>query len=701
MLAYARETVARRRSGTAAASGCAGGRRSALLRALGSSPAAAAATLREPRRQRGRADASRRPTRSAGAPCSTRPATRTPRASTSRPARDRARTTTPERRSAAAARRSPARPRGLAGEQRREARRRRSSSSRSSSSDGFNPIVFCRFIPTADYVADAPARRARQEASRSTAVTGTLAAGRARGSAIAELGDARAARARRDRLPQRGHQPPGRTSTPSSTTTSPGTRPATSSARAASTASASSATPVRVVTYYGADNQIDGIVLDVLLRKHQRDPRRRSASRCRCPVDTERGRRGDPRGRRCCAAATTSAHRAARPASTRSASRARASCTASGTHAAEREKRSRTVFAQHAIKPDEVAASSTRRATRSAPAPTSQRFVTRRAARRTAAASPNGAAARLIADLAEVPRRAARRASATAADAATRFELRPRRRCADLDAHPPGRRRRSPPTSLDTALDPHGRAAAPRAAASIRTRAVATRTTLLLVRFRFHLTVTPRDRRPARAARRGRRRSLAFAGAPDEPDLARRRATAERCSRAEPDGNVAPEQARELVAARRSTASPSSSPHLDRGRASARRRAARRAPRASARRATAQAVTYARRAAAPARRARRLRLPAGRRGLSRCDCARPLFQTIRTEGGLLPADLLQRIADGDTDARRAARRRLPPRAGRAARRGDHPLVEPAGRRLGAFFDEARDAAAGGRPRRHG
>ncbi len=59
------------------------------------------------------------------------------------------------------------------------------------------------------------------------------------------------------------------TSTPSSTTTWPGTPPATSSARAASTASANGPTTVRAVTLYGRDNQIDGIVLDVLLRKHE------------------------------------------------------------------------------------------------------------------------------------------------------------------------------------------------------------------------------------------------------------------------------------------------------------------------------------------------------------------------------------------------------------------------------------------------
>ena len=59
-------------------------------------------------------------------------------------------------------------------------RRARTPSSRRSSKlvkelleDGYHPIVFCRFIPTAEYVADAPPRRSCKGVEVA-AVTGTL-----------------------------------------------------------------------------------------------------------------------------------------------------------------------------------------------------------------------------------------------------------------------------------------------------------------------------------------------------------------------------------------------------------------------------------------------------------------------------------------------------------------------------------------------
>ena len=56
---------------------------------------------------------------------------------------------------------------------------------------------------------------------------------------------------------------------PSCITTWRGTRRGTSSARDGWTGSASRRPEVRVVTYYGKDNPIDGVILDVLLRKHK------------------------------------------------------------------------------------------------------------------------------------------------------------------------------------------------------------------------------------------------------------------------------------------------------------------------------------------------------------------------------------------------------------------------------------------------
>ena len=65
------------------------------------------------------------------------------------------------------------------------------------------------------------------------------------------------------------------------------------------------------------------------------------------------------------------------------------------------------------------------------------------------------------------------------------------------------------------------------------------------------------------------------------------------------------------------------------------------------------------------------------------------FTTVRTEGALLPADLLAARRRRRRDARRPDARRLPPGRRRAAQRGDHPLLEPARRRLGGLPRGAR------------
>jgi len=132
--------------------------------------------------------------------------------------------------------------------------------------DGFNPIVFCRFIPTAEYVAG-HLDRALGRAVEVAAVTGVLPPAE-REERIAELtaaGDRRVLVAT-DCLsegvnlqehfsavlhydlawnPTRHEQREGRVDR-----------------------FGQPKDVVRAVTYYGVDNRIDGIVLDVLLRKH-------------------------------------------------------------------------------------------------------------------------------------------------------------------------------------------------------------------------------------------------------------------------------------------------------------------------------------------------------------------------------------------------------------------------------------------------
>jgi len=132
--------------------------------------------------------------------------------------------------------------------------------------DGFQPILFCRFIPTAEYVAE-ELRKALPKSVEVAAVTGMLPPAE-RELRVAELGQhAQRVLVATDCLseginlqehfnavihydlswnPTRHEQREGRVDRygqPSPV--------------------------VRAITYYGKDNQIDGIVLDVLLRKHK------------------------------------------------------------------------------------------------------------------------------------------------------------------------------------------------------------------------------------------------------------------------------------------------------------------------------------------------------------------------------------------------------------------------------------------------
>jgi hypothetical protein len=94
---------------------------------------------------------------------------------------------------------------------------------------------------------------------------------------------------------------------------------------------------------------------------------------------------------------------------------------------------------------------------------------------------------------------------------------------------------------LDTALDALRDGPAARAGV-IRTGAVTTRTTLLVARYRFDLFVgVDADQLLAEDAA-----VLAFAGTPDQPEWLDAD-TAEQLLAAQPDGNVAPGQAKELI----------------------------------------------------------------------------------------------------------------------------------------------------------
>jgi superfamily II DNA or RNA helicase len=209
--------------------------------------------------------------------------------------------------------------------------------------DGFNPIVFCRFIPTAEYLTN-ELRDALPKNVAVEAVTGLLppADREARVEALAKnerrvlvctdcLSEGINLQEHFDAVvhydlawnPTRHEQREGRVDR-----------------------YGQSRKTVRVVTYYGTDNAIDGVVLEVLLRKH-RKIRSSLGISVPVPLDTEKVMsailhatllkdQGDQLTLDLVADGREELH-------------------TQWEAAAQREKLSRTLFAQHSIRPEEVA----------------------------------------------------------------------------------------------------------------------------------------------------------------------------------------------------------------------------------------------------------------------------------------------------------------------------------------------------------
>ncbi len=411
--------------------------------------------------------------------------------------------------------------------------------------DGFNPIVFCRFIATAEYVREA-LRKALPADVEVADVTGRLHPTE-REERVLALGekDRRVLVATdclsegvnlQDRFdavvhydlswnPTRHEQREGRVDR-----------------------YGQPKKVVRSLMYYGVDNQIDGIVINVLLEKHKAIRNRLGIS-VPVPIDSNAVLeaileglilRGKPTEQlalfdeRIVAAERDELHK-------------------EWDAAADREKRSRTVFAQETIKVEEVAREL--EAVRAAIGSgvdvarfTAEAFQAHRAV--VHAGDP------ATVDLTEVPRalkdllgpRVGERLRA-------RFELPLEDGVVYLSrTHPVVEALAS--FVVDTALDPIAEGVARRAGA-IRTRAVERRTTALLVRNRFDVITRtlPRGDVGAGPVRPGQERRLlaeecrllAFAGLPESAEWLDEDA-AERLLDATPGANISPEQARDAVA---------------------------------------------------------------------------------------------------------------------------------------------------------
>lgn len=403
--------------------------------------------------------------------------------------------------------------------------------------DGYDPIVFCRFIDTADYVAD-QLHNALGRTAEVASVTGVLPPA-LRQERIADLTaePGRHVLVATDGLsegvnlqehfaavvhydlawnPTRHEQREGRVD------------------RFGQTADV-----VRAVTIYGRDNRVDGIVLDVLIRKFRAI---RAATGVSIPV---------PDGAESVVEALVEGlilsgegHVGADQLALDLGLEARRD----GMHrawdsAAARETTSRTKYAQETIHPDDVA---------------------REVAAARAALGDHGEIAEFILDAlralgASVTLGPASWQAVTAALPVGLRDALPAGHAEPLPLHDdfPAPRdhavlARTDPTVdavaryvLDTALDPTSGTRIASRAGVVRTRAVTRRTTLLLVRIRLHLDL------PAAAGVRQlvaeEARFVAFAGPPDAPEWLDPDAV-EALLAARPDGNVAPEAAAELIA---------------------------------------------------------------------------------------------------------------------------------------------------------
>jgi Helicase conserved C-terminal domain len=400
--------------------------------------------------------------------------------------------------------------------------------------EGFRPIVFCRFIATADYIA-AALREDFPKDIAVAAVTSELAPAE-RQLRIDQLGEtpkhvlvatdclSEGINLQRDFdavihydlswNPTRHEQREGRVD-----------RYGQPSRK------------VRVVTYYGLDNQIDGIVLDVLLRKHKKIRSSLGIS-VPVPVNTEQIVEAVFEGLLLRNKPGTEEQMFLdfedyfRP--------AKEDLFAQWDMSAEREKRSRTMFAQEGLSAsvEEVERELTAVQQAIGSGIEVSRFTKEALLAHGAVVAQNGV---VKVDLAEIPR-GLRDALATNRHLLVRFE--PPTKAGELlltRTHPVVEGLAG--YLLDTALDPQVDSVARRCGV-IRTRAITRRTTVLLLRLRFHIIT--RHGSEAKPLLAEDCLTVAFEGSPVNPTWLEQPA-AEALLGARPDANIQPDQASEFI----------------------------------------------------------------------------------------------------------------------------------------------------------
>lgn len=409
--------------------------------------------------------------------------------------------------------------------------------------DGYRPILFCRFIPTADYVAEA-LRKALPNSVEVVSITGILPPAE-REARIEQMGESeKRVLVCTDCLseginlqdnfdavvhydlswnPTRHEQREGRVDRFGQKTPT-----------------------VRVLTYYGVDNQIDGIVLDVLLRKH-RKIRSSLGISVPVPVDTEKVVEAIFEG--LLLRSKPSAMDNYLPGFEEFIRPTREDLYGKWDAVTEREKRSRTLFAQETIKVEEVS-----RELKSAQDAVGSGVDVESFARnalKMVGASVQGEAL-LKVDVTETPQGLKDLLSQSLGSGykpkfSARFDLPVKDKEFYLTRTHPMIESLSSFT-LESALDSlngKGIKNPARRCGVIRTREVEKRTTVLLVRFRYHIIKEKKgeETKPLLAEECG---ILAFTGSPQSADWLSKE-EAEKLLQASPDANVNPDQARDFV----------------------------------------------------------------------------------------------------------------------------------------------------------
>lgn len=401
---------------------------------------------------------------------------------------------------------------------------------------GYNPIVFCRFIPTVDYVTEA-----LREATRGVevaGVTGTLPPAE-REERVTQLSTApKRVLVCTDCLSEGINLQQGFDAVVHYDLSWNPTRHEQREGRVDRYGQPSE--KIKVVTYYGTDNQIDGIVLDVLLRKHNTI---RSSLGISVPVPGNSEDVVEAIFEGLLLRENASFTQSYLPVFEDYMKPRQMELDLQWEAAAEREKRSRTMFAQQAIRVDEVAAELNAARDAVGSGIDVATFMKDALTMHRGVISPLSGMG-IKADLTESPR--GLRDMLGTEQFAARFELPVKEGQLYLTrTHPLVESLAT--YVMNTALDAvELEEDQPRArrAGAMRTTAVQRRTTLLLVRFRYHLiTRTGNEERQLLAEDS---LTLAFEGAPDNATWLEPYA-AEALLHVEPDENIHPQQAGEFV----------------------------------------------------------------------------------------------------------------------------------------------------------